>query len=113
MTRALRWGGGLLAVLMLLAAIGWAMLDNDQRRALAHLPTNRDVLFWQSDQRDAMFRAMDRFPWLIGSRMIAAADEAYPLPAGRPLGAQCRCRCLHAVAKCLRAGGGAGRQGPA
>lgn len=63
----------------------WATLDQDQRRAIANMPANRDVLFWQSDQRDALFRAMDRLPWLISSNTIAAGPTTRALPQGEPL----------------------------
>ncbi len=81
--------GKLLGIVLIIAigvaAIGWMMLDKDQRTAIAHLPTDRDVLFWEDDQRDALFRAMDRLPWIIGSNTVAAGDETRALPQGEPL----------------------------
>jgi len=72
-------------VLALAGAIFWTALDKDQRAAIANLPTNRDVLFWDNDQRDALFRAMDRLPWLVGSNTIAAGENKRELPTGAPL----------------------------
>lgn len=74
-----------LAALVIGGGILWATLDRDQRALLAHLPTNRDVLFWSQDQRDAAFRALDAMPVLARSRVIEAGGTPYPLPAGAPL----------------------------
>ncbi|MBE7942735.1 MULTISPECIES: serine hydrolase domain-containing protein [Ramlibacter] len=76
---------GLLAVLAVAAAAGWFSLDKETRGVLAALPTNRDVLFWSTRQRDAAFRAMDRLSFLAKSRVVAAGPVARPLPPGPPL----------------------------
>ncbi len=76
--------GGVAAVAAVLG-IGYASLDNDQRALLASMPTDRNVLFWSVDQRDAAFRAMDALPVLAESRTIAAGGTPYPLPKGLPL----------------------------
>ena len=50
-------GGGLL----------FASLDKETRGLLATLPTDRDVLSWKQNQRDAAFRALDpRLPRAAG-----------------------------------------------
>ncbi len=71
---------------VLLAGGGWyASLDQETRGLLGALPTNRDVLMWQLDQRDAAFRAMDRLPVLATASEIAPSARPLPLPAGKPL----------------------------
>lgn len=76
--------GALVAVL--LAGGGWyASLDQETRGLLAAMPTNRDVLMWQQDQRDAAFRAMDRLPVLATASEIAPSTTPLPLPQGKPL----------------------------
>ncbi|MFA7504876.1 MAG: serine hydrolase [Burkholderiaceae bacterium] len=76
---------GLLAVLALAAVAGWFSLDKETRGLLATLPTNTDLLFWNREQRDAAFRALDRLPVLAKSRVIPAGDSPRPLPPGPPL----------------------------
>lgn len=76
--------GALAAVL--LAGGGWyASLDQETRGLLAAMPTDRDVLLWKLDQRDAAFRAMDRLPVLARASEIAPSATPLPLPAGKPL----------------------------
>ncbi|MFN3516143.1 MAG: serine hydrolase domain-containing protein [Novosphingobium sp.] len=68
------------------AAGGWyASQDRETRELIAHLPTDRDVLMWKQDQRDAAFRAMDRLPALAKANEIAPSDKPFPLPQGKPL----------------------------
>ncbi|WP_374530995.1 serine hydrolase domain-containing protein [Novosphingobium sp.] len=70
----------------LLAGGGWyASLDRETRGLLAAMPTDRNVLSWSQDQRNAAFRAMDRLPVLAKARTIAASPNPLPLPAGKPL----------------------------
>src|SRR3546814_4611069 len=76
-------GGG--AALLLALGVGYLSLDKDQRNLLAHLPTDRDVLFWSDAQREAAFRAMDALPVLANTRTIAAGGTVYPLHKGEPL----------------------------
>lgn len=65
---------------------GWyASLDRETRGLLAAMPTDRDVLLWKIDQRDAAFRAMDRLPILAKARDIAPSATPLPLPQGKPL----------------------------
>ncbi len=79
------------AILGALAAVtvaggGWyASLDKETRGLLAAMPTDRDVLMWKQDQRDAAFRAMDRLPALAEARDVAPAATPLPLPQGKPL----------------------------
>jgi len=78
----------LLAILVVLAVGGgiwWFSLDKDTRNLMANMPTNRDVLFWSTPERDAAFRAMDALPALARSRVIEAGDAVYPLPKGEAL----------------------------
>jgi CubicO group peptidase (beta-lactamase class C family) len=74
-----------LGALAIAAGAGWASLDEDMRGLLAALPTNRDVLFWSQDQRDAAFRALDRLPVLAKVRVAPAGGPVMPLPPGPPL----------------------------
>lgn len=76
---------GLLAVLVVGVTGTWFSLDEETRGVLATLPTNSDVLFWSQEQRDAGFRALDRLPILVGSRVIEAGGNVAPLPPGPPL----------------------------
>ena len=57
-----KWIIAILGVLMVAGTVGFFSLDKDQRALIAHLPTDRNVLFWSVDQRDAAFRAMDAIP---------------------------------------------------
>jgi len=78
----------IIRILLLLVAAGgifWATADKDMRRLVAHMPTDKDVLFWSIPQRDAAFRAMDRIPFLLKSRIIAADKDVHPLQEGAPL----------------------------
>ena len=76
---------GALVVLAAAGTAGWFSLDKETRGFLATLPTNRDLLFWAQPQRDAAFRAMDRLPVLVKSRVIPAGSTPSPLPPGPPL----------------------------
>ena len=84
-SRAVKIVLGLLAVLVLAGGALWLMLDRDQRAVIANLPTDRDVLFWPIDTRDAAFRALDAFPMLAGSNTIDAGGAVLELPQGEPL----------------------------
>ena len=63
----------------------WMTADTDTRRLIANIPTDRDVLFWSTDQRDAAFRAMDWLPILAASHVIESGEKPYPLPRGEGL----------------------------
>ncbi len=76
---------GAVALLALAAAAGWLALDKETRGLLKTLPTNRDILFWTQEQRDAAFRAMDRLPVLAKSRTMQPSGTPRPLPPGLPL----------------------------
>ncbi len=76
---------GILAVLVIAGAAGWFSLDKETRGLLATFPTNRDVLFWTTPQRDAAFRALDRLPVLAKAHVVAAGSAPSPLPPGPPL----------------------------
>jgi len=80
-----KWIIGLLALLVVAGGAFWFSLDEDQRGVLANMPTDRDVLFWPEDTRNAAFRAMDAFPALADARVIEAGDATYPLPDGDAL----------------------------
>jgi len=64
---------------------GWLSLDKETRGFLAAFPTNRDLLFWSTSQRDAAFRALDRLPFLAKHRVVPAGTTPSPLPPGPPL----------------------------
>jgi CubicO group peptidase (beta-lactamase class C family) len=76
---------GTLVVLAAAGGIFWFAADKDMRGLISHLPTNKDVLFWSLQQRDATFRAMDRIPFIAKSRIISKGEHIYPLPTGTPL----------------------------
>ena len=76
---------GVLLAAVVAGGATWFSLDQETRGLLATLPTNRDLLFWNQDQRDAAFRALDRLPLLARHRVIEAGPTASPLPAGAPL----------------------------
>lgn len=80
-----KWIVGILAVII--AGLGFAYLsaDKDMRNLMANLPTDRNVLFWTTPQRDAAFRALDSIPVLSKSNVIASGDTVLPLPLGEPL----------------------------
>jgi CubicO group peptidase (beta-lactamase class C family) len=80
-----KWLVGTVVALLAAGGIGFAALDKDQRAVIAHMPTDRNVLFWPEDTRTAAFRALDAFPALAEARVIAAGDATYPLPDGSPL----------------------------
>ncbi|MCB2086139.1 MAG: serine hydrolase [Sphingomonadaceae bacterium] len=80
-----KWIIGLLAVLLVAGGITWFILPKDTRDLLANMPTDRNVLFWSVEQRDAAFRAMDALPVLAEARVIESGDTVFPLPAGETL----------------------------
>jgi len=63
----------------------WMYADKDTRRLIANIPTDREILFWSTDQRDAAFRAMDWLPILADSHVIESGEKPYPLPWGEGL----------------------------
>ena len=79
-----KWIIGILVVLVVAGGIFWATADKDMRMLIFNMPTDRDVLFWLIPQRDAAFRAMDRVPLIIKSRIISTGKDVYPLPKGAP-----------------------------
>lgn len=74
-----------LAAVVVVGALGWQSLDKETRGFLAAFPTNTDLLFWRTSQRDAAFRALDRLPFLAKHRVVPAGDTASALPPGPPL----------------------------
>ncbi|WP_340587883.1 serine hydrolase [Erythrobacter alti] len=80
-----KWLIGIAVVIAAALGIGWMSLDDDQRGLIANMPTDRNVLFWDEETRNAAFRAMDALPALAQSRTIADGEATYPLPAGDPL----------------------------
>lgn len=80
-----KWVLGGIAVIGVAAATGWLTLDDDMRALAANLPTDRNVLFWSTEQRDAAFRTMDRLPLLAKANVIKAGAVAKALPKGEPL----------------------------
>jgi len=76
---------GALAAVVVAGAAGWFSLDKETRGLLATVPTNRDLLFWNQDQRDAAFRALDRLAILAKHRVVEAGPNVSPLASGAPL----------------------------
>ncbi len=63
----------------LIAALALAACNSDTAKLLTNLPTDRNVLFWTQDQRDAAFRVMEK---LVETNKIAPSDAVLPLPQG-------------------------------
>ncbi len=80
-----KWIIVICSVLAVGSAIFWTTADKDMRRLILNLPTDTDVLFFTVPQRDAVFRAMDRLPFLVKARTISADTQIHPLPKGEPL----------------------------
>ena len=80
-----KWFIGAIVVLVAAGGIFWGTAEEDMRRLILHMPTDRDVLFWSTSQRDAAFRALDRMPILTKSRIISCDKKIFPLPKGAPL----------------------------
>jgi len=76
---------GAIAAVLVAGGGYYASLDKETRGLLAAMPTDRDVLMWKQDQRDAAFRAMDRLPVLAEAHEIAPSASPLPLPQGQPL----------------------------
>lgn len=76
---------GTLLILVVAGTIDWFSLDKEARGLIKTLPTNRDLLFWNQNQRDAAFRAMDRIPLLAKWRVIEPSGTPRALPAGPAL----------------------------
>ncbi len=78
---------GLLALGVILIAGGafWASLDKETRGVLKTLPTNKDVLLWSQEQRDASFRALDRLTLIAKHNTIKASNTPFLIPKGDAL----------------------------
>lgn len=72
-------------IIALFLGAGWVLIGPDWRALLAHPPAGRDILFWSDAQRSAVFRMMDRLPFLIESRPVPRGEAVHPLPEGTPL----------------------------
>ena len=66
-------------------ALGYWALGSDWRRLIMAAPTDANVLFWNTDQRDAGFRMVDRVPFLVKSRKIKTAEPTWQLQKGEDL----------------------------
>jgi CubicO group peptidase (beta-lactamase class C family) len=77
--------GAIVLATLAAGAVWYSGLDKETRGLLAALPTDRDVLSWKQDQREAAFRAMDRMPLLAKASTVTASPAPLPLPAGKPL----------------------------
>ena len=78
----------ILAILLVMAGAAggfWATADDDMKALVSSMPTDANVLFWNTAQRDAAFRAMDRIPILAKSHIIESGDDVYPMPKGTPI----------------------------
>lgn len=80
-----KWVLGGVAALVVAGGALWATADRDTRNLIAHLPTNRDVLFWSEPQRDAAFRALDALPILAKASTVSAGGPVKALPQGEKL----------------------------
>lgn len=66
----------------LMGLLALAACNSDTAKLLTNLPTDRNVLFWTQDQRDAAFRVMEN---LVETNKIAPSDTVLPLPQGAPI----------------------------
>ncbi len=80
-----KWIIALLLIVAAAAGIAWFSTDKETRGLIAAMPTDRNVLFWTTPQRDAAFRALDRLPILAKASVIEAGDTVFPLPKGNPI----------------------------
>ncbi|MEM9263542.1 MAG: serine hydrolase, partial [Pseudomonadota bacterium] len=74
-----------IAVLIVAAFVGWRAIGPDWRALLSNAPTDTNVLFWTTEQRDVGFRMMDALPALVKSRVIKAGDTPLVVEKGEPL----------------------------
>jgi len=75
----------ILCVGVLAGVLWFASLDKETRGLLGALPTDRDVLSWKQEQREAAFRAMDRIPLLAKASTMTPSPTPLALPAGPSL----------------------------
>ncbi|MEM1397607.1 MAG: serine hydrolase domain-containing protein [Pseudomonadota bacterium] len=74
-----------IAVLIVAVFVGWRAIGPDWRALLSNAPTDTNVLFWTTEQRDVGFRMMDALPALVKSRVIKAGDTPLVVEKGAPL----------------------------
>jgi CubicO group peptidase (beta-lactamase class C family) len=80
-----KWIGRILVVIAVGLGVAYCSADKNTRNILANLPTDRDVLFWTTPQRDALFRALDWVPILAKANVIKSGGTVFPLPQGEPI----------------------------
>lgn len=80
-----KWIVGILAVVAVAITTTALSVDKHVLYHLTHQPTDTDVLFWSIPKRDGAFRALDWFPFIAPSNVIAAGDQVLPLPGGVPI----------------------------
>jgi hypothetical protein len=73
---------GLAAALLIVGGGWYSSLDKETRGLQAAMPTDRDVLMWKQDQRDAAFRAMDRLP-VLGARRSTSRCRGWLMRGAR------------------------------
>jgi CubicO group peptidase (beta-lactamase class C family) len=81
----LKWISGILVVIAAALGLGYLSADKDTRNLIANLPTDTNVLFWSTPQRDALFRVLDSMPILARSNVIESGEIVYPLPQGKSI----------------------------
>jgi CubicO group peptidase (beta-lactamase class C family) len=72
-----KWIIGILVIITAGLGLAYFSADEDTRNIIAHMPTDRNVLFWSTPQRDATFRALDRIPILAKSNTIKSGGTAF------------------------------------
>ncbi|MEM6583090.1 MAG: serine hydrolase [Pseudomonadota bacterium] len=80
-----KWIVGLLTVLVLASGALLLTVDKHVRYLLTNPPTDTEVLFWSTPQRDGAFRSMDWFSFVADTNSIAAGEDVLDLPVGEPL----------------------------
>jgi CubicO group peptidase (beta-lactamase class C family) len=81
----LKWISGTFVVMAVALGLAYFNADENTRKLLADLPTDRNVLFWTVPQRDALFRALDAVPIISQANTIESGDTVFPLPKGEPI----------------------------
>ena len=69
---------GICGIILIGAGAFWFGLDDETRGVLKTLPTNKDVLLWSQQQRDATFRAFDRLTILADHHTMKASSAPMP-----------------------------------
>lgn len=76
---------GAFGALAIAAGGFWLSLDKETQDVLKTLPTQKNVLQWTQEQRNAAFRGLDRLTIIAKNHKISAAPNPLKLENGAPL----------------------------